>query len=75
MNEILPFGLTLMGLETVRLSEMSVREKQLPYDLNHMWNLRNKTNEQRQRQTKKQILNYGEKTDGYQRVGGGEWNG
>ena len=40
-----------------------------------MWNLRNKTNEQRQRQTKKQILNYGEKTDGYQRVGGGEWNG
>ena len=40
-----------------------------------MWNLRNKTNEQRQRQTKKQILNCGEKTDGYQRVGGGEWNG
>ena len=25
----------------------SVRERQIPYDLIHMWNLRNKTNEQR----------------------------
>ena len=25
----------------------SVREKQIPYDFTHMWNLRNKTNEQR----------------------------
>ena len=25
----------------------SVRERQIPYDLTHMWNLRNETNEQR----------------------------
>ena len=40
-----------------------------------MWNLRNKTNEQRGeetrvRQTKKQTLNYREQTNGYQRGGG-----
>ena len=39
-----------------------------------MWNLRNKTNEQRgkkrQRQTRKQTLNYREQADGYQRGGG-----
>ena len=36
-------------------------------------NLRNKTNEQRgkrEKQTKKQILNYSEHTDGYQRENG-----
>jgi len=27
----------------------SVREKQTPYDFTHMWNLRNKTNEQREK--------------------------
>ena len=32
-----------------------------------MWNLRNKTNDQRKRQTKKQTLNYREQTDGYQK--------
>ena len=26
-----------------------VRERQIPYDLTHMWSLRNKTNEQRER--------------------------
>ena len=37
---------------------MSVRERQIPYDFIHMWNLRNKTNEQRKkRQTKKQTFN------------------
>ena len=38
-----------------------------------MWNLRNKTSKQRgrKRQIKKQTLNYGEQTDGYQR--GGRW--
>ena len=28
------------------LSEMSVRERQTPYDFTHIWNLGNKTNEQ-----------------------------
>jgi len=46
-----------------------VRERQILYDFTHMWNLRNKTNEQRK---KKRIitLNSREQTDGYQRGGG-----
>ena len=28
----------------------SVRERQIPYDFTHMWNLRNKTNEQREKE-------------------------
>jgi len=31
----------------------SVRERQVPYDFTHMWNLRNKTNEQRQKKRAK----------------------
>ena len=37
-------------------SNESVRERQIPYDFTHIWNLRNKANEQRRkkkRQTKK----------------------
>ena len=44
----------------------SVTKKQIPYDHTYMGNLRNKTNEQkqkRQRQTKKQTLNYREQTN------------
>ena len=44
----------------------SVRKRQIPYDLTHMWNLRNKWT----KGTKKQTLNYREQTDGYQRRGG-----
>ena len=42
------------------------------YDFTHVWNLRNKTNEQRGRKeaNQKQTLNYREQTDGYQRGGG-----
>ena len=47
-----------MELECIMLSEI-VREGQI-HDFTHMWNLRNKTHEQRgkkrERQTKKQIL-------------------
>ena len=51
----------------------------MPYDFTHVWDLRNKTNKQikgkkrereKERQPKKQTLNYKEKTDGYQREGG-----
>ena len=54
----------------------SVRERQIPYDFTQMWNLRNKTNEQRkegerererERETEKQTLNYREQTDDYER--------
>ena len=53
----------------------SVRERQIPYDFIHMWNLRNKTDEhrwkkERERQTIKQTLNYKEQTECYWRGGG-----
>ena len=50
----------------------SPREKQIPYDFTYMWNLRNKTNDQREkkRQAKKQTFNYKERTDGLQGLGG-----
>ena len=54
-NEILPFTTTWMQLESIMLSdnnsvrERQVRERQIPYDFTHMWNLRNKTNEQRKK--------------------------
>ena len=42
----------------------SVKERQMPYDFTHMWNLRNKTNKQRREKrreaSQKQTLNYGE---------------
>ena len=40
-----------------------------------MWNLRNKTNEQRKKKetNQKQTVNYREQTDGHQQ--GGEWGG
>ena len=37
----------MMELESIMLSKISQLEKYIPYDLIHMWNLRNKTNEQR----------------------------
>ena len=69
-KEILPFAMTQVELESVMLSKIS--QRQIPYDLTHMWNLRNKTNEWRKRggQTKKQTPNYREQTDGYQPWGG-----
>ena len=41
------------------------REKQIPYNFTHMWNLRNKANEQREkkRDKPKQIPNYTEQTE------------
>ena len=45
----------------------SLRERQIPYDFTHMWNLRNKTDErvggkEREANHKKQTLNYREQT-------------
>ena len=63
--------MTWMDLEYNAKRHKSVRERQTPYDFIHMWNLRSKTNEQREKkrdkQTKKQTLNYREQTGGYQR--------
>ena len=44
-NKILLFATAQMGLEGIRQSEM-VRERQAPYDLTYVWNLKNNTNEQ-----------------------------
>ena len=52
----------------------SIRERQIPYCFTHTWNLRNKTNEQRKKREREElrnIFNYTEQTDGYQRGGGG----
>ena len=71
-NEILPFAITWMELQTIMLNEVSQSEK-ASIMISLMWNLRNKTNEQREkkeRQTKKHTLHYREQTDGYQRRGG-----
>ena len=45
-NEIMPFAATWMGLEIIILSEVkSDRERQIPYDIIYMWNLKYGTNE------------------------------
>ena len=54
-NEILPSTMTWMQLEVTMLNEMSSREKQIPYDFTHMWNLRNKTNKQRKKERGREI--------------------
>ena len=43
-NEILSFPTTWMGMEGITLSEMSDKERQIPYDITYMCNLKNKTN-------------------------------
>ena len=44
-NEILSFAMTWMYLESIMLSKMSERERQILYVVTYMWNLKNKTNE------------------------------
>ena len=39
-NEIIPFAATGMDLEISILSDVSQRERQMPYDTAHTWNLR-----------------------------------
>ena len=43
-NEIMPFAATWMQLEIIILSK-SERERQIPYDITFMWNLKYGTNE------------------------------
>ena len=43
-NEIKPFAATWMQLEITVLSQ-SERERQIPYDITYMWNLKYDTNE------------------------------
>ena len=74
-NEILPFAMIWTELVSIMLTEISQPEKDKYHIISLMWNLRNKMNmqrEKRERETKKQILNYREQSDGCQRGGGQE---
>ena len=44
-NDIMPFAATWMEIETLILSEMSERERQIPYDISYVWNSIHRTNE------------------------------
>ena len=45
---MLPFAATCMNLENIMPSEISqTRERQIPYAITYMWNLKNNTNEYR----------------------------
>ena len=41
-NNILSFAAAWMDLESIMLSE--IRERQILYDITHLWNLKNTTN-------------------------------
>ena len=43
-NEIMPFSATWKELEIILLS-VTVRERQILYDITYMWNLESNTNE------------------------------
>ena len=46
-NEIMPFAAaTWMQLESIILSEISQKEKEIPYNITYMWNLKSDTNKQ-----------------------------
>ena len=44
-NKIIPFAATWMQLEIIVLSELSQKERQIPYDIIYVWNLKYGTNE------------------------------
>ena len=44
-NEIMPFAATRMDLEIIILSEVSQKERQMPYDITYVQNLKYDTNE------------------------------
>ena len=44
-NEIMSFAATWIDLEIIILSEVNQKERQIPYDITYMWNLKYDTNE------------------------------
>ena len=44
-NEIMPFTAAWMDLKIIILSEVSQKERQIPYDITYIWNLKYYVNE------------------------------
>ena len=61
----MPFTATWMGLEMIILNEVSQKEKRIPQDITHMWNLKNSKCICIQKQ--KQTHRHRKQTYGYQR--------
>ena len=74
----MPFATTWMELKSIMISKNNkrVRERQIPHDFTHMWNLRNKTNEPRGKIKREggkpriKTFNCREQIDGYQQGAG-----
>ena len=64
----MPFAATWMERETLLLSEVSQKERQIPHDITYIWNLIYGTNELFHR---KETHGHGEQTCSYQGGGGG----
>ena len=48
MNEILPFVNAWIDPEGIRLNEINQRESQMLYDFTYVWNLKNKSKQNKQ---------------------------
>ena len=44
-ERVMPFAAPWMDLEIIIFSEVSQTERQISYDINYIWNLKNDTNE------------------------------
>ena len=44
-DKIMPFVAIWMDLDIIMLSTMTERERQIPYDITYMWNLKYDTND------------------------------
>ena len=51
-NEILPFVITWIDPEGVRLNEINQRESQMLYDFTYVWNLKSKSKQNKQTKQK-----------------------
>ena len=51
-NEILPFVITWIDPEGVRLNEINQRESQMLYDFTYVWNLKSKSKQNKQTKRK-----------------------
>ena len=50
-NKIMPFAATWIELEILILSEVSQKERQIPYDITYMWNVKQDTSNFYNRET------------------------